>query len=117
MGTLPLDANALLRKAASFSGFSSGLRLGHMHLNVGDLERSAPFYQKLGMEMIIEFSGQADFLSWDGYHHHLGMNLWEGRNAAPVERDVAGLDFFEIQRPELSPATLQDADGVTVIVL
>lgn len=116
MDTLPLDAPNLLKQAQDFTGFSPQLRLGHMHLNVGDLERSMPFYQNLGMNLITSYAGQANFLSWDGYHHHLGINIWAGRNARPVEPNMYGIDFFEIHRPELSPTTLQDADGVTVII-
>src|SRR6266566_8967064 len=76
MDTIRLNAPALLRKAQPFDSFSPGLRLGHMHLNVGNLERSMAFYQTLGMDLMVGLAGQADFLSWDGYHHHLGVNLW-----------------------------------------
>jgi catechol 2,3-dioxygenase len=116
MDTIRLNAPALLQKAQPFNGFSSSLRLGHMHLNVGNLERSMAFYQTLGMNLVIDIPGQADFLSWDGYHHHLGVNLWAGRNVPPVSPDAFGIDFYEIQRESLTPATLQDPDGVTVVV-
>jgi catechol 2,3-dioxygenase len=116
MDTLPLNIDNLLQQAKPFKGFSTGLRLGHMHLNVGNLERSMSFYQALGMNLMIGIPRQADFLSWDGYHHHLGINTWAGPNASPVTDDVYGIDFFEIHRPELSPATLQDPDGMTVVV-
>jgi catechol 2,3-dioxygenase len=116
MDTIRLNAPALLQKAQPFSGFSTSLRLGHMHLNVGNLERSMSFYQTLGLNLMIGIPGQADFLSWDGYHHHLGVNLWAGRNARPVEPDAFGIDFYEIKREGLAAATLQDPDGVTVIV-
>ena len=116
MDTIRLNARALLEKAQPFEGFSDRLRLGHMHLNVGNLERSMAFYQSLGMNLMVGLSGHADFLSWDGYHHHLGINLWAGRNAPPVSPDAYGIDFYEIQREGLAPATLQDPDGVTVIV-
>src|SRR5712692_7460869 len=116
MDTIRLNAPALLRKAQPFDGFSAGLRLGHMHLNVGNLERSMAFYQTLGMDLMVGLAGQADFLSWDGYHHYLGINLWNGRNARPVEPDAFGIDFYEIRHSGLQPATLQDPDGVTVIV-
>jgi catechol 2,3-dioxygenase len=116
MDTLPLDAPGLLKQARTFPGFSSQLRLGHLHLNVGDLERSLSFYQKLGMGLMADWAGQADFLSWEKYHHHLGINVWAGRNAHPVTPDMYGLDFFEIQRPGLAPAILQDPDGITVVI-
>src|SRR6266702_4855381 len=91
MATLPLDTGALLKQAKSFEGFAHQTRLGHMHLNVGDLDRSAAFYQGLGMELTADMFGQARFLSWEGYHHHLGINLWAGRYAHPVEPVVSGL--------------------------
>ena len=117
MATNPLNAPALLRQARPFRGFSEGLRLGHMHLNVGDLQRSMEFYQKLGMDLMVGLAHSADFLSWDGYHHHLGINVWAGRNARPEEPDMYGLDFFEIKRPGVAAAEMQDPDGVTVRVL
>lgn len=116
MATDPLNAPALLKQARGFSGFSEGLRLGHMHLNVGNLGRSLEFYQQLGMELMVSLGGSANFISWDGYHHHLGANLWNGRDARPVEADWYGIDFYEIKREGLTSATLQDPDGVTVLV-
>src|SRR6266702_4513192 len=61
MDTIRLNAPALLRKAQPFDSFSPGLRLGHMHLNVGNLERSMAFYQTLGMDLMVGLAGQADF--------------------------------------------------------
>jgi len=116
MATNQLNAPALLKLATGFSGFSESLRLGHMHLNVGNLERSLEFYQKLGLELMIGLGGSANFISWDGYHHHLGANIWNGRNAAPEQPDMYGLDFYEIKRPGLAAATLTDPDGVTVVI-
>jgi catechol 2,3-dioxygenase len=116
MDTLRLDAQALLKKAGAFDGFPAQSRLGHMHLNVGNLDHSMAFYRDLGMGLTTDLYNQARFLSWDGYHHHLGINLWAGRNASRVEPDVYGLDFFEIARPGLKPGTFEDPDGVKVIV-
>jgi catechol 2,3-dioxygenase len=116
MDTLQLNAPALLKQAGPFAGFPPQTRLGHMHLNVGDLDRSLAFYQNLGMELTADLYNQARFLSWEGYHHHLGINVWAGRNASRVEPDVYGLDFFEISRPGLTPGTFEDPDGIKVVV-
>lgn len=116
MATLPLRADALLNLARPFEGFPTDSRLGHMHLNVGNLDRSQEFYQTLSMDATARIPNQAYFMSWDRYHHHLGLNVWNGRNARPVEPDVSGLDFYEIARPGLKPGVYQDPDGVTVIV-
>ena len=78
--------------------FSSGTVLGHMHLNVGDLDVSQSFYESLGMELMAEAGHVMRFMSWDGYHHHLGINLLEGRGASPVEAGVRGLEGFDVRR-------------------
>jgi catechol 2,3-dioxygenase len=117
MDTLPLNARKLLEQAGPFEGFSERLRLGHMHLNVGNLDRSQKFYEGLGLNLMVGWADQADFMSWNGYHHHLGLNVWAGRDVAPVEADVYGIDFFELHRPDLAPTTLQDPDGMTIVVV
>jgi len=48
------------------------------------------------------------FMSWDGYHHHLGINLLEGHGAAPVDAAVRGLQSFEVRRID---ATRTDPNG------
>jgi catechol 2,3-dioxygenase len=67
-----------------------------MLLNVGDLQRSATFYQAMGMTLTADIPGQTSFLPWDGYHHHLGINLWEVRYVHRVGSSVNGLDFFKL---------------------
>ncbi len=118
MDTLRLKTDLLLAKAQeSFTGFPEGTILGHMHLNVRDLDESLRFYQQtFQLELMANLFHQAGFVSWDGYHHHLGLNVWTGPNAAQHEARVAGLDFFEMVREGLPVGTLQDPNGITVIV-
>src|SRR5438105_4225540 len=105
-----LDFERLMRIAdRPMKKFSEGTLLGHMHLNVGDLDTSQAAYEALGMELMAEAGHVMRFLSWDGYHHHLGINLLEGRGAARVEPQVRGLRAFEISRLQ-APQT--DPDGV-----
>src|SRR5215213_4842581 len=53
-----------------------GLRMGHMHLHVGDLAAARAFYaDRLGFEVMTAYPG-ALFLAAGGYHHHLGVNTW-----------------------------------------
>jgi catechol 2,3-dioxygenase len=107
-----LDFERLLRIAAEpQEKFSAGTVLGHMHLNVGDLDRSQAFYESMGMELMAAAGHVMRFLSWEGYHHHLGINLLEGRGATPVEPGVAGLERFEAGRLN-DPTT--DPDGIQV---
>ena len=99
IGIEHLDFERLLRIAAKpEKKFSGGTVLGHMHLNVADLDRSQAFYETMGMELTAEAGQVMRFMSWDGYHHHVGINLLEGRGAAPLEPDVRGLQGFEVRR-------------------
>jgi len=113
MGTLPVDLDRLAGLAREdWRGFPEGTLLGHMHLNVADLDRSQAYYEGLGMELIASLPS-ARFLAWDRYHHHLGINLWRGAGVQPVAPGVAGLESFSVRRPGLAPVT-PDPDGVLV---
>ncbi len=112
IGTDHLDFERLLRIAdRPQPKFSPGTVLGHMHLNVADLDASQAFYESLGMDLVAEAGRVMRFMSWDGYHHHLGINVLQGLGAAPVAPDVRGLRNFEIARLD-APRT--DPNGITV---
>jgi catechol 2,3-dioxygenase len=112
IGTTHLDFERLLRIAGPpQKKFSGGTLLGHMHLNVADLDRSQAFYESMGMELMAAAGNVMRFMSWDGYHHHLGINVLEGRGAAGVEPAVRGLEDFEVRRLD---ASRTDPDGIVV---
>jgi len=114
MAADPLDLEALMRDGpGTLDAFPADSRLGHMHLTSGDVEASADFYRELGMDRTAGL-GPFQFLSWDRYHHHLGSNLLNGPGAERIGEDVAGLEYFEIERPDLEKGTLIDPDGVRV---
>lgn len=67
-------------------------RIGHVHLKVSDLERALSFYQDLlGFEITQRYGDQAVFISAGGYHHHIGLNTWYSKNAAPAPKHASGL--------------------------
>jgi catechol 2,3-dioxygenase len=112
IGTDHLDFERLMRIADTpEKKFSDDTVLGHMHLNVADLDSSQAFYESTGMELIAEAGRVMRFMSWDGYHHHLGINLLEGRGAAKVEPDVRGLQGFEVRRLD---GARSDPNGIAV---
>jgi len=114
MATIALDLEELARlPGPEWSGFPPGTRLGHMHLTVGNLERSVEFYEALGLKMTLDWD-TFKFLSWDGYHHHLALNLVEGRNAAPVAPEFAGLESFSIESKSFSQEVL-DPNGIRLV--
>ena len=78
-----------------------GTRIGHVHLKVGNIERSLGFYRDiLGFEITQWYGEDAVFLSAGGYHHHIGLNTWAGRNVPPAPRNTAGLFHLAILYPE-----------------
>lgn len=74
--------------------------IGHVHLKVSDLERSLGFYRDLlGFEVTQWYGDAAVFLSAGGYHHHIGLNTWQSRGAAPAPVRAAGLYHVAILYP------------------
>ena len=71
----------------------AGTSIGHVHLQVTDLQRALAFYHELlGFEVTLLYGGQAAFLSAGGYHHHIGLNTWHSQGGRPALREgVAGL--------------------------
>ncbi|MEZ4521785.1 MAG: VOC family protein [Thermomicrobiales bacterium] len=84
-----------------WSGMPDGTKIGHVHLRVSDLERSKAFYVgTLGFDVTADFVRGALFVSAGGYHHHLGMNVWQSRGRPLAGEDVAGLDAYTIVLPD-----------------
>jgi catechol 2,3-dioxygenase len=65
--------------------------IGHVHLQVGDVQSAHDFYvDTLGFEKTAGWHGQALFVSAGRYHHHMAMNVWNSRGAGP-RKDTLGL--------------------------
>ena len=79
----------------------AGTRIGHVHLKVADLKRSLDFYcGLLGFELITTYGADAAFISAGGYHHHIGLNTWYSKGAAPAPVRSAGLFHTAILYPQ-----------------
>jgi catechol 2,3-dioxygenase len=86
----------------------SGVRIGHVHLKVADLQRALDFYcGVLGFELMQRFGGSAAFISAGGYHHHIGLNTWESLGGSPPPPGTTGLYHLAILYP--TRAALGDA--------
>jgi catechol 2,3-dioxygenase len=78
----------------------AGVRIGHVHLKVGDLDRSLAFYRDLlGFELQQMYGESAAFISAGGYHHHIGLNTWHSKDAGPAPVRAAGLYHTAILYP------------------
>ena len=108
MTTLALDLDDLLAQAENEPRptIAPGTGVGHVHLKVADVPRSAAFYRDaLGLEEQAQLPSAA-FLAAGGYHHHIGLNSWQSRGAAPAPDGAPGLRLVEF---ELSDASALEA--------
>ncbi|HKJ27848.1 MAG TPA: VOC family protein [Anaerolineales bacterium] len=102
MDTLAIDVYALLEDAhrGPFNGMPKGTKMGHVHLQVNELQAATAFYRDVvGFDMVTRMPS-ASFLSAGGYHHHLGMNTWRSRNAEPRPVDALGLIAYQVVLPD-----------------
>jgi catechol 2,3-dioxygenase len=97
---LPLDITSVLALTADEPPpqyVGEGLRVGHVHLHVGDIERATGFYcDVLGFELQANL-GSAAFVSAGGYHHHLAFNTWQGPGVGPPPPGTVGLVDWTVQ--------------------
>ena len=114
MDTIPLDLQSLLQELPDggeeeAGPIAAGTRIGHVHLNVGDLAAAEEFYVgTLGFEVTVRGYPQALFVSAGGYHHHIGLNTWAGEGAAAPPPGARGLRWFEILLP--TPEALAETE-------
>ncbi len=86
----------------------AGVRIGHVHLKVADIDRALGFYcGVLGFDLIQRYGRQAAFISAGGYHHHIGLNTWESQGGQPPPPRSTGLYHLAILYP--TRAALADA--------
>ena len=96
MGTLPMDFQGVMSELngqdRTWNGLDAGTIMGHIHLHVASIPAAQKFYHDvLNLDVMFNI-GTALFLSYDGYHHHIGANTWSGRTPPPP--DALGLDKF-----------------------
>ncbi len=98
MGTQSLDIAAIIDHSQGASQVPAETTVGHVHLEVSSLSRAKEFYvDGLGLRV-----RQADwegslFLATDDYHHHVGLNTWNGRTEPP---EGCGLEWVEVLVPD-----------------
>jgi catechol 2,3-dioxygenase len=96
----PLDFKNLLTtviQGKSWNGMPAGTVMGHIHLHVSELKKTEEFYVKgLGFDVVNRYGNQALFISDGKYHHHIGLNTWNGVGAPTPAKNSVGLDSFTL---------------------
>jgi catechol 2,3-dioxygenase len=105
-GREPLDVEALLSHLNEDDRLDLPIppetRLGHIHLHVRDIDEAVDFYHgTLGFDVMgVAKSFRMAFVSAGGYHHHIGLNTWQGEGASPPPADALGLRHFTVELPD-----------------
>ncbi|MFN3491447.1 MAG: VOC family protein [Anaerolineales bacterium] len=112
-GREPLDVNALFSLLKEDEDLSVPVppetKMGHVHLHVRDVDEAVDFYHRvIGFDVMGNAKDfQMAFVSAGGYHHHVGLNTWQGRGAPPPPADAVGLRYFSVEFP--NQASLDEA--------
>jgi catechol 2,3-dioxygenase len=119
MGTVALDLDGVMAElpGGDDPGMPDGTVMGHVHLHVADLDDAERFYVgDLGLDVTVRSYPGALFLSREGYHHHIGLNTWQGAGAPPPPPGSRGLEDFEITLPGFEGRELADPSGNRILV-
>ena len=104
-GREPLDVKALFENLHEDDRLDQSIppetRVGHVHLHIRNIEEAVDFYHGIiGFDVMgVAKAFRMAFVSAGGYHHHLGLNTWQGEGAPPPPADAAGLRYFTIDLP------------------
>jgi len=105
-GREPLDVDALMGHLKEDDRIDVPIptetRIGHVHLHVRDVEEALGFYHGLlGFDIMGHAKNfRMGFVSAGGYHHHIGLNTWQGEGAPPPPADALGLRHFTVELPD-----------------
>lgn len=105
-GREPLDVKALLTHLQQDDRLDVPIppetRMGHIHLHVRDIEEAVDFYHGIiGFDVMgVARPFRMAFVSAGGYHHHIGLNTWQGEGAPPPPTDALGLRHFAVELPD-----------------
>ncbi len=104
-GREPLDVQALFSHLTADDRLDQPVppetRVGHVHLYTRNVQEAVDFYHGvIGFDVQgLSSTFQAAFISAGGYHHHLGLNAWQGEGAPPPPADAVGLRHFTVDFP------------------
>lgn len=99
--TIQMDAEGVIGTVKKqFTGLPEGSIIGHVHLTVNELAKTDEFYADiLGLGLKSDYMGQAKFFASGNYHHHIGSNIWAGKNLPKPVKDELGMAYYTFVLP------------------
>lgn len=99
MATIPMDVNYIMeiRDTSEFTKLPKHTILGHVHFTVNDINLAKDYFMNtLGFNLLLNHNNHALFLSSNGYHHHIGANIWEGKKLVNRTEYDSGLIGYHL---------------------
>jgi catechol 2,3-dioxygenase len=95
----PIDMEGVIQAGdGHWNGLPSDTVIGHIHLHVRNLEEAKRFYvDGLGFDVTIPIRHGALFVSTGGYHHHIGLNTWNGTDIPKPDQDSVHMRRYSIK--------------------
>lgn len=105
-GREPLDVEALFKNLKEDDRLDVPMppetKIGHVHLHVRDLQEAVDFYHGIiGFDVMgVAKAFRMGFVSAGGYHHHVGLNTWQGEGAPAPAPNSLGMRYFSVVLPD-----------------
>ncbi len=105
-GREPLDVEALFKNLKEDDRLDVPMppetKIGHVHLHVRNLAEAVDFYHGvIGFDVMgVARAFRMAFVSAGGYHHHVGLNTWQGEGAPAPAPNSLGLRYFSVVLPD-----------------
>ncbi len=105
-GREPLDVEALFKNLKDDDRLDAPMppetKIGHAHLHVRNLAEAVDFYHGvIGFDVMgVAKAFRMAFVSAGGYHHHVGLNTWQGEGAPAPLPNSLGLRYFSVMLPD-----------------
>ena len=121
MVTRPLPLRGILLDTHSGTDSPGSFGIGHLHLQVADLDVASIYQDRLGLRVTQSDYPGALFMARDGYHHHFAINTWRTDPLVRRPANAVGLIGWEMMPTEMTPALAaaasewRDPNGFVVI--
>ncbi|WP_025725638.1 VOC family protein [Acholeplasma granularum] len=116
----PMDYQDLVNNKVNepFTKIPDETIMGHIHLHVANMDMARNFFiNVLGFQNTMEYGPKAAFVSDNGYHHHIGFNVWNGINIPNNPSNVIGLKSYTLYVPKNAYEALKERLTTFKVVL
>ncbi|EUJ40078.1 VOC family protein [Brochothrix campestris] len=102
--TNAVNVNDILKeiKTPLWEGMPAGTIMGHVHLQVSDIEYTKAFYHDLLSFSIKTIIPRALFMSRGLYHHQIGTNNWIGHTLPERPHTESGMLYYTMRFADVS---------------